>query len=108
LDVFPSNQVVTVLTNIKGIGQWTAEMFLIFSLGRMDVLSLGDVGLQRSCKWLYSACKEEEGRSFLVQKANQWHPYYTIASLYLWEAINRGFVDSFHTLDEVTLKTLSN
>ncbi len=46
-------EVIKRLTAVKGIGPWTAEMFLIFSLGREDVFSLGDGGLQRSIKWLY-------------------------------------------------------
>lgn len=57
LDQMQDDQIVSLLTSIKGVGQWTAEMFLIFSLGRLDILSLNDVGLQRGVKWLYGLNK---------------------------------------------------
>lgn len=101
LDLFGNDTVITLLTHIKGIGKWTAEMFLIFSLGRMDVLSLGDVGLQRSAKWLYILDKNEDGKKCLKEKSSFWFPYYTIASLYLWEAVNKGYVDSFGSVEEL-------
>lgn len=101
-----NDTVIKLLTTIKGIGTWTAEMFLIFSLGRMDVLSLGDVGLQRSAKWLYNLDKKEDGKKCLALKSSLWFPYYTIASIYLWEAVNLGYVDSFETLEEFISKNL--
>ncbi|MEH7276641.1 DNA-3-methyladenine glycosylase family protein [Neobacillus vireti] len=101
LDRFSNDEVITELTKVKGIGQWTAEMFLIFSLVRNDVLSLGDVGLQRACKWLYQADKETNGKDFLEQKAEKWKPYYSIASLYLWEAVNRDYVIKYKTIDDL-------
>ena len=93
-----NKEVVDMLTNVKGIGKWSAEMFLIFSLGRMNVLSLDDVGLQRSAKWLYGG---EEGKEILKSKADIWTPHYTIASLYLWEAVNRDFVIEFENIDRI-------
>ncbi len=101
LDQFGNDTIIQLMTPIKGIGKWTAEMFLLFSLGRMDVLSLGDVGLQRSAKWLYNLGKQEDGKKCLEKKASLWFPYYTVASLYLWEAVNKGYVDSFESLEEV-------
>ncbi|WP_230202441.1 DNA-3-methyladenine glycosylase family protein [Paenibacillus ihumii] len=93
-------EVIQVLTSIKGIGKWTAEMFLIFGLGREDVVSVGDAGLQRSAKWLYQL-EERADRKYLQQVMGSWSPYGSIASLYLWEAINAGHVDSGHTLDQL-------
>ncbi|GAA0834894.1 hypothetical protein GCM10008915_20180 [Bifidobacterium pullorum subsp. gallinarum] len=87
------DEVVRQLTLVKGIGRWTAEMFLIFHLGRQDVLSFGDHGLKRASEWLYAA-EANEGRSPLHRKQAEWKPYSTIASLYLWEAINAGLVQS--------------
>ncbi|MFC5470870.1 DNA-3-methyladenine glycosylase family protein [Cohnella suwonensis] len=84
-------EVVRLLTSLKGIGRWTAEMFLIFYLGRQDVLSYGDIGLQRAAEWLY-ASEESGGQPLLHRKQACWKPYSTIASLYLWEAINLGLV----------------
>ncbi|RXT01548.1 DNA-3-methyladenine glycosylase 2 family protein [Ammoniphilus sp. CFH 90114] len=103
LDQFSNETVIRILTSVKGVGKWTAEMFLIFSLGRLDVLSLGDVGLQRSAKWLYNLDKHEDGKACLERKASLWFPYYTIASLYLWEAVNMGYVDSCASLEELLL-----
>jgi len=84
-------EVVRALTSIKGIGRWTAEMFLIFYLGRPDVLSFGDRGLQRAAEWLYAA-ETSDGITQLQRKHAEWKPYSTIVSLYLWEAINSGLV----------------
>jgi len=83
--------VIKKLTEIKGIGQWTAEMFLIFTLGRKDVMSLNDVGLQRSIKWLYRL-DETPDKEMLKKISNKWKPYRSIASLYLWELINRNML----------------
>jgi DNA-3-methyladenine glycosylase II len=85
------DQIVNLLTSIKGVGQWTAEMFLIFSLGRLDILSVNDMGLRRGVKWLY-ALNELPGLEEMKQYGEKWRPYRTVASLYLWEAINRGLV----------------
>ncbi|MDQ1914137.1 DNA-3-methyladenine glycosylase 2 family protein [Paenibacillus sp. GD4] len=88
-----NEEVLALLTKVKGVGRWTAEMFLIFYLGREDVLSLGDAGLRRAARWLY----EEEtlsGPELLELKGEKWKPYRSIASLYLWEAINVGLVDA--------------
>jgi DNA-3-methyladenine glycosylase II len=91
LGALPDEEVVAALTKIKGVGRWTAEMFLIFSLGREDVLSLGDVGLRRAARWLYGNGEEELD---LAKLGEQWRPYRSLASLYLWEAVNRGLVEA--------------
>lgn len=75
------------LTRVKGIGPWTAEMFLIFSMGRPDVFSLGDGGLQRAVKWLHQL-DEVPGKDELLRISQCWKPYRTIAALYLWRAID--------------------
>jgi len=87
------------LVSIKGIGKWTAEMFLIFGLGRENIISTGDAGLQRAAKWLHSM-EDRSDRKYLQQVAHMWEPYGSIASIYLWEAINTGHVDSGETLEE--------
>lgn len=87
------------LVSIKGIGKWTAEMFLIFGLGRENIVSIGDAGLQRAARWLHNM-EERSDRKYLQQVAHMWEPYGSIASIYLWEAINTGHVDSGETLEE--------
>ncbi|PEQ91729.1 hypothetical protein CN481_15685 [Bacillus sp. AFS006103] len=65
LDQLSNSEVINTLTSVKGIGVWTAEMFLVFSQSREDVLSILDVGLQRGAKWLYST---EDGKKALIEK----------------------------------------
>ncbi|NRR23309.1 DNA-3-methyladenine glycosylase [Brevibacillus sp. MS2.2] len=95
--------VINSLTSVKGIGKWTAEMFLIFSLGRLNVLSLGDAGLQRATKWLYQLDDRPKNK-YMEEVSINWHPYYSIVSLYLWESIDLGFVDHFPTIEDVNEK----
>lgn len=80
--------VITRLTEVRGIGRWTAEMFLIFALGRLDVWSISDVGLKRSINWLYNV-PMNSCESTWMRICDNWKPYRTVAALYLWEANNR-------------------
>ncbi|WP_427180013.1 DNA-3-methyladenine glycosylase family protein [Paenibacillus sp. TC-CSREp1] len=93
LKILSDEDAIKTLTSVKGIGRWTAEMFLIFSLGRKDVISLGDVGLQRSALWLYRQFNPEEMNNCLERHSLSWIPYRSFASLYLWRAIDDGYVD---------------
>lgn len=99
MDSFTDGEIIESLTAVKGIGRWTAEMFLIFSLGRPDVFSVGDLGLKRAIKWLYQL--EEAPLPYLKECGTKWSPNGTIASLYLWEAINIGYVDGYKSMAEV-------
>lgn len=79
-------EVVAELTKIRGIGRWTAEMFLIFTLGRLDILPVGDLGLRKGIQKLYSMPeipKDEEIRKI----AEKWRPYRTIATWYIWKSL---------------------
>lgn len=90
LDKFDSMTDETImlqLTAIKGIGKWTAEMFLIFSLGRMDVFSQGDGGLARAVNNLYASGMELAAKERL-RVTEAWKPYRSIASLYLWRSLD--------------------
>lgn len=97
-----NQEIISVLTRVKGIGKWTAEMFLIFSQGRPNVLSTGDFGLQRAVKWLYQMEDRADGK-YLQQHGDKWDPYQSIVSLYLWKAIDLGFVDSGKRPEELLL-----
>lgn len=88
------------LTNVKGIGKWTAEMFLILSLGRMDILAIDDVGLQRGAQWLYQVDKADR-RSILIEKSPLWEPNLSIASFYLWEAVHLHFITDYDSINSV-------
>ncbi|MCE5201126.1 MAG: DNA-3-methyladenine glycosylase 2 family protein [Synergistaceae bacterium] len=84
LHALPDEEVAAKLLPIKGIGNWTVEMFLIFSLGRMDVVSWGDYAIKKGMMNLYGH-KELDRASFDRYK-KRYSPYGTVASLYLWEA----------------------
>lgn len=82
-------QVISSITQLKGFGVWTAKMFLIFSLGRLDVLAENDIGLQRAASWLYGQPINEKALKVI---SNSWIPYRSVASLYLWEIINKDYI----------------
>lgn len=82
-----NEDVVTELIKIKGIGQWSAEMFLMFSLGREDVFSFGDLGLQNAIQKLYKLRgKPTEKQMELLAK--KWSPYRTYAAMILWRSLD--------------------
>jgi DNA-3-methyladenine glycosylase II len=76
-------EVIAALTQVKGIGRWTAEMFLIFSLLRPDVLPVDDLGFRRAVQIAYKLRKLPESKR-LTQIAACWKPYRSIATWYLW------------------------
>lgn len=82
------DQVVEKLSEVKGIGRWTAEMFLIFCLGRPDVLPVGDLGLRRAMQKVYSlrALPEPER---MEKIALPWRPYRSVATWYLWKSLDK-------------------
>lgn len=84
-----NEEIITKLTAIKGIGQWTAEMYLIFSLGRENVLSKGDRTIRRTIQWLYDL-KEFPSSKVLAEYFVNWMEYATIVSSYLWKSISLG------------------
>ncbi|MBJ10870.1 MAG: hypothetical protein CMP66_05360 [Flavobacteriales bacterium] len=81
-----NDQIIQILTSVKGIGSWTAEMFLIFTMQRMDVFSSKDIGLLNALKIVFDL---DSRPSFLDAEllSERWMPYRTIASLYLWKII---------------------
>lgn len=79
--------IVAALTSIKGIGPWTAEMFLIFALGRPDVLSVGDLGLRVGLRSFYRLDELPTPRE-CRELTEAWRPYRTVAMWYLWEQID--------------------
>ncbi len=79
--------IVAALTSIKGIGPWTAEMFLIFALGRPDVLSVGDLGIRVGLRDFYGL-DELPNPKQCRELTEKWRPYRTVAMWYLWEGID--------------------
>jgi DNA-3-methyladenine glycosylase II len=86
LPELPDEEVAAQLTAIKGLGQWTADMFLIFHLGRPDVLPVGDQGIRRAIQVEYGLRKLPDAKRMQTIAA-PWRPYRSLASLYLWTAL---------------------
>jgi DNA-3-methyladenine glycosylase II len=78
-------EVVKSLLPVRGIGRWTAEMFLIFSLGRVDVLPVADFGLREGVRRQY-ALPEQPNKEKLVELAEPWRPYRSIATWFFWRS----------------------
>ena len=79
-------EIIQHLTAVHGIGRWTAEMFLMFSLGRPDVFSPGDQGLKNAIRKLYGLKKEPTAQRML-KLAEVWRPHRTVACRYLWKSL---------------------
>jgi len=77
------------LVAVKGIGVWTADMFLMFTLGRLDVLPTLDLGIKKGFQRLYKL-KELPDAKKMEKLAQNWHPYCTVASWYLWRLSDEG------------------
>ncbi len=80
-------EIINELTKLKGIGRWTAEMFLIFCLGRKDVFPLNDLGIKKALqKWYFNY--ENVDEQYIIELSNIWKPYRSIASWYLWKSLS--------------------
>jgi len=78
-----NDEVIETLTCVYGIGKWTAEMFLIFSLNRIDILPLGDLGLKAGIKKIYNMRGLPSPKKMLAL-GKKWHPMETVATWYAW------------------------
>ncbi|WP_018628072.1 DNA-3-methyladenine glycosylase family protein [Niabella aurantiaca] len=81
---------ISLITQIKGVGKWTAEMLLMFSLGREDVFSIGDFGLQKAVGELYNIAytNKKEFETRVLSITEPWKPYRTYACLHLWQYLD--------------------
>ncbi len=89
-DAWPTlddDEVIAELTTVRGIGRWTAEMFLIFNLLRPDVLPLADIGLQRAVALQYFSGRQISART-LTRLGNRWAPWRSVATWYLWRSLD--------------------
>lgn len=80
-------EVIEMLVSIKGIGKWSAEMFLIFHLLRPDVFPIADLGLRKAIERLYNGGEKME-RKPMEKLAEKWRPYRTVATWYLWRSLD--------------------
>tara|TARA_B100000378_G_scaffold22224_1_gene17214 strand:- start:28 stop:669 length:642 start_codon:yes stop_codon:yes gene_type:complete len=90
-----NDEVGTVLKQVRGIGQWTVDMFLIFSLNRPDVFPLNDLGIQKGLM-LFLGRAKYLNRESMLSYSEKWKPYRTLVSLYLWKIVDEGIDISSH------------
>jgi DNA-3-methyladenine glycosylase II len=86
LDELPDEQVIAELVAVKGLGEWTAHMFLMFQLERPDVLPVGDLGIRRAIERAYSL-EELPDAETIERLAERWRPHRTLACRYLWRSL---------------------
>ncbi len=88
IELMEDKEVIKELVRIKGIGDWTAKMYLIFVLNRQDVLPFEDGAFLQAYKWLYKT--EDTTPVSIKKKCNKWKPYSSIAARYLYRALDAG------------------
>jgi DNA-3-methyladenine glycosylase II len=86
LEELSDDEVIAEITAVRGLGRWSADMFLIFFLERPDVLPVGDLGVRRAAQAVYGL-DELPDAAELTRIAEAWRPHRTLASLYLWESL---------------------
>ena len=86
LAAMDNDEIIELLTRIKGVGRWTVEMLLMFTLGREDVFALDDLGIQQAMIKVYKldALDKKQLREKMIKISSKWSPYRTYACLYLW------------------------
>lgn len=93
-DHFPklsNEQIIVELVAVKGIGEWTAHMFLMFCMGRLDVLATGDLGIRNGVKALYNLpTVPTPAQVSEIAGANHWQPYATAACWYIWHSLDNA------------------
>ncbi len=87
-------EIIRDLTTIKGVGRWTAEMFLIFCLLRSDILPMGDIGLIKAINLKYATLGNEAiSKDDIMKISDKWRPYRTVATWYLWRSLDPVVVE---------------
>jgi DNA-3-methyladenine glycosylase II len=89
LDLMPDEEIIAHLIKVKGIGVWTAQMFLMFALARPDVMPVLDLGIRKGFQRLYDL-PDPPVPPAILDHAERWRPYRTVASWYLWRVAERG------------------
>jgi len=87
LPTMNDEEIINKLVNVKGIGRWTSEMFLIFSLGRQDVLPVTDLGVRKAIQKVYSLSELPKPNT-MMEIAEPWRPFRSIATWYLWKSLS--------------------
>ena len=82
------DEIISQLTQVKGVGRWTAEMFLIFSLGREDIFPVGDLGLRKGVQMAFSLPQLPKPKE-VEEIGMRWKPYRSVATWYLWKSLQK-------------------
>lgn len=91
ISTMPNEQLIEQLTAVKGIGEWSAHMFMMFGLGRLDILPTGDLGIRKAIMNLYSLKELPAPEQIITIAAkNNWHPYESVACWYLWQSLDNN------------------
>jgi DNA-3-methyladenine glycosylase II len=91
LDRLSNDEIIAELTKVKGIGEWTVHMFLMFCMGRLDVLPVGDLGIRNGVMQLYNLDHiplADEIKE--IAAAHNWSPYQSVASWYIWQSLDNA------------------
>lgn len=89
LDSLANDEVIAELTAVKGIGEWTAHMFLMFCMGRLDILAHGDLGIKNGVQKLYGLDHQPSVQEIIeISEKHKWHPYESVACWYIWQALD--------------------
>lgn len=100
LHLLSDDKVIYELTRIRGIGTWTAKMYLLFVLQRSDVLPIEDVAFLQGYKWLYRT--DDVSKESIIKKCKKWKQYSSIAARYLYRAVDTGLIKSqFHLYKDI-------
>lgn len=88
----PDTEIIELLTQIKGVGKWTVEMLLMFTLGREDIFAVDDLGIQQAMMKLYKISSDDRKlmKEKMIKVSNKWRPYRTYACLHLWRWKDNG------------------
>ena len=89
LDSLSNEEVIAELIQVKGIGIWTVHMFLIFCMGRLDVLAYGDLGIRNGIQKLYNLKTiPDQSEVERIARKYRWHPYESVACWYIWHSLD--------------------
>lgn len=104
LDLMTNDELIKYLSQIKGVGQWTVEMILMFTLGREDIIALDDLGIQQGIIKMYKleGLNKKELKEKMIEVSKRWSPYRTYACKYIW-----GWKDDMPAIKDVE-KSLKN
>ncbi len=87
----PNDEAIARLVDVKGIGEWTAHMFLIFCVGKLDILPVGDLGVRKAMMKRYGLPGLPDRVTMVrVASSHHWHPYESVASWYLWRSLENS------------------